>query len=184
MNSEYGGGWNSLERAWHTRWQTQFLRLHPENQGYVYTELYDIENETVGIYSYDRRSKDQDGFEQRWAHADTVIIPLVDPVAYGADLIATPDSATTMRVMVSHHGREPLDAELSWEGGAQSGSVPIAAAPWSLAGPFEVPVALSSGSARIQLRIGEVARTFVDVCDAPPPSNLPDDSGWRPEGAR
>lgn len=186
MNSEYGGGWNSIERAWHTRWQTQFLRLHEANHGYVYTELYDIENETVGIYTYDRRAKDQDGFEQRWAHADTVIIPLVDPVAYGADLVLSSSADAVMRVMISHHSRERLAGQLVWAVGDSSGALEVTAEPWSLSGPFEVPVALDddADAARLDLRIGDIARTFVDVRRGAPPSNLPPDTGWRPEGMR
>lgn len=38
MNSEYGGGATSVERGWHSRWQTQELRRHDRVAGYIYTE--------------------------------------------------------------------------------------------------------------------------------------------------
>ena len=36
LNSEYGEGFTSLERAWHLRWETQELRRHDRYAGYVW----------------------------------------------------------------------------------------------------------------------------------------------------
>ena len=73
--SEYGGLWwnpgQSDERAWGygerpntegeflTRYRalTETLLLHPRMFGFCYTQLYDIEQEVNGLYTYDRRPK-------------------------------------------------------------------------------------------------------------------------------
>lgn len=49
LNSEFGEGFTSLERAWHLRWQTQEMRRHDRFSGYVYTELTDVEHEMAGL---------------------------------------------------------------------------------------------------------------------------------------
>ena len=51
LNSEYGAGFTSLERAWHLRRQTQELRRHDRFAGYVYTELADVEHEMARLRS-------------------------------------------------------------------------------------------------------------------------------------
>ena len=53
LNSEYGGGFTCVERAWHLRWQTQELRRHDRLAGYVYTELYDVEHESAGLLDFE-----------------------------------------------------------------------------------------------------------------------------------
>lgn len=73
--SEYGGIWwnpgQSDERAWGygerpnteeeflTRYRalTNTLLLHPQMFGFCYTQLYDIEQEVNGLYTYDRQPK-------------------------------------------------------------------------------------------------------------------------------
>lgn len=187
MNSEYGGGWNSLERAWHSRWQTQYLRLQPTNQGYVYTELYDVENETVGVYTYDRKPKDQDGFRQSWAHADTVIAPLVDPLSYGADLVIAPGVTRTISVMISHHGAETVSGRLSAvRDGEEVFGLAVTIESFEIAGPFDIDITGDEIPKRIHLSINsdgtERAHTFIDVVPVVPSTNLPPDQGWRPEG--
>lgn len=184
MNSEYGGGGNSLERAWHTRWQTQFLRLEPDNQGYVYTELYDIDHETAGVYDFQRQPKDHDGFEQHWAHSDTVITPLIAPLCYGTDLVAA--GPTTIPIMLSHHGRGTLHGQLRWWTVTSRSSRDVVVDAFDLAGPFEVLLHLPDcfGYSRLHLAVTvdgiDVARTFVDVRESPPRNYLPPDTGWRP----
>lgn len=185
VNSEYGAGFTSLERAWHSRWQTQELRRHDRFAGYVYTELTDVEHEMAGAVDADRRPKDAGGLEYTAAHADTVLVVDIVPAHAGAD-IPVPLDGREVVVRVSHHGR-----------GALAGTV---CATWAAAGspfrddlpetvqvrvdevqPFVVSegVALEvpavDGAARLHLWFvaddGEIpARTFVDAAPIEQPN--------------
>lgn len=184
INSEYGGGWDSLDRAWHSRWQTQFLRLFDTNHGYVFTELYDIEAETVGVYTTDRRSKDQGGFDQTSVHADTVIIPLLRPLTCGADVVVTPGADFTVEVRVSHTGVNAVGGELTWQLDDRHGSAGrVSVDPFTVSDPIRLTVP-QSGAGRLQLEVRSAdtvaARTFIDITDQTPTGNVPPDSGWRP----
>ena len=106
LNSEYGGGYTSVERGWNLRWQTQELRRYDQLSGYVWTELYDIEHETAGIYTFDRTPKDLGGNLPRWSNADTVIVANVEPREAGLDLVVD-DRVVEFRVQLSHHGATP-----------------------------------------------------------------------------
>lgn len=185
LNSEYGGGWDSVERSWQTRWQTQYLRLLERNQGYVFTELYDIEAETVGVYTFDRRTKDQDGFEQHWVHTDTVIAPLLRPVKVGADVVVATGETLSFDVRISHHGRTPLTGHLWWRLGDEIlGSIDATVAPWKLTDPIRVTHEVTEGG-RLELVFevdgADIARTYLDVATEVPTTNIPTDTGWRPE---
>ncbi|GAA1874508.1 glycoside hydrolase family 2 protein [Myceligenerans crystallogenes] len=107
LNSEYGAGFTSLERAWHLRWQTQELRRHDRFAGYVYTELTDVEHEMAGLLDADRRPKDRGGLDPRDVNADTVLVVDLVPAHAGADL-PVPDGDLTLAVHVSHHGPTAL----------------------------------------------------------------------------
>ncbi len=160
LNGEYGGGSTSVERGWHLRWQTQELRRHPRNAGYIFTELYDIEHETVGVYTYDRRRKDLGGVVPSDVHAETVLIVDLIPEAPGRDLVFTGDSVS-IPVRVSHHGVEPLLGTVHWS----SGSAPVEAKPFTVTDPIVISV---TQPGRLQLWITDttdvvVARTFVDI---------------------
>ncbi|GAA1610929.1 MULTISPECIES: glycoside hydrolase family 2 protein [Kribbella] len=160
LNGEYGGGSTSVERGWHLRWQTQELRRHPRNAGYIYTELYDIEHETVGIYTYDRRTKDLGGVVPSDVHAETVLIVDLVPEAPGRDLVLAADSMS-IAVRVSHHGAEPLLGTLHWS----SGSATVDAKPFTVSDPTEITV---TQPGRLYVWLTDpsgttVARTFVDV---------------------
>ncbi|GAB2656259.1 glycoside hydrolase family 2 protein [Kribbella swartbergensis] len=162
LNGEYGGGSTSVERGWHLRWQTQELRRHARNAGYIYTELYDIEHETVGIYTYDRRTKDLGGTRPSDVHAETTLVLDVTPQAPGRDLVGTGE--VTVPVRVSHHGRDPLLGTLHWA----TGSAPVDAKPFVVTDPIEV-VATTPG--RLDLWLTDstgavVARSFVDIAHA------------------
>ncbi|HZX07871.1 glycoside hydrolase family 2 protein [Kribbella sp.] len=167
LNGEYGGGSTSVERGWHLRWQTQELRRHPRNSGYIYTELYDIEHETVGIYTYDRRTKDLGGVVPSDVHAETVLIVDIIPEAPGRDLVLEGGPASIF-VRVSHHGPEPLLGSLRWP----SGSAPVEVKPFTVNEPTEITV---SQPGRADLWITDatgavVARTFVDINPADNPN--------------
>ena len=61
LNSEFGGGFTSVERGWNLRWQTLELRRYDRLSGYVWTELYDIEHEMAGLYDAEPALKDTGG---------------------------------------------------------------------------------------------------------------------------
>jgi beta-galactosidase/beta-glucuronidase len=156
LNGEYGGGSTSVERGWHLRWQTQELRRHARNAGYIYTELYDIEHETVGVYTYDRRTKDLGGTRPADVHAETTLVVDITPEAPGRDFTGP----GTLPVRVSHHGRDPLLGTLHWA----TGFAPVEAKPFVVTDPIEVVVT----PGRLQLWVTDsegavVARSFVDI---------------------
>lgn len=106
LNSEYGGGYSSVDRGWNLRWQTQELRRYDELGGYVWTELYDIEHETAGIYSFSRGHKDQGGNVPAHSNAETVLVTDVTPVRPGEDLVLDEPSFTFAVRVSSHAGKE------------------------------------------------------------------------------
>ncbi|MDR1430687.1 MAG: glycoside hydrolase family 2, partial [Propionibacteriaceae bacterium] len=107
LNSEYGGGFGSLERAWHLRWQTQELRRHDRFAGYVYTELTDVEHEVAGLVDAWRQPKDFAQLDPAEVNAQTVLVLDVLPAAPGAD-VPEPTGPLTLAVQVSHHGLDAL----------------------------------------------------------------------------
>ncbi|MEU6420590.1 glycoside hydrolase family 2 protein [Streptomyces spiralis] len=179
LNSEYGGGFTGLERAWHLRWQTQELRRHDRLAGYVYTELYDIEHESAGLLDFHRGAKDLAGVDPAHVNAPTTLVLDVTPVAPGRDLlIATREF--TVDVRVSHHGSEPVTGLLhsAWTpvyGPAPDGPGDAVAGcraeakPYVLGSPVAVSAALPEGwtSGRLHLALvadgAVVARTALDV---------------------
>ncbi|HEY8589628.1 MAG TPA: sugar-binding domain-containing protein, partial [Naasia sp.] len=186
LNSEYGEGFTSLERAWHSRWQTQELRRHDRFAGYVYTELCDVEHEMAGLLDADRRPKDWGGLVPAQVHADTVLVLDLVPARAGAD-IAVPTSPLPLSVHVSHHGRTPLRVRIraAWTTVGRPADVPEPA-PAASSEEVEVqPFALSDaavvtvpppgpvGTARLLVwAVDEagatVARTFVDAAEIEP----------------
>lgn len=192
VNSEYGAGFTSLERAWHVRWQTQELRRHDRFAGYVYTELADVEHEMAGLLTTDRQPKDWGGLDPACANADTVLIVDLVPKQAGAD-IEVPTEPFDLRVRVSHHGRAPVRGRVvaTWAAAGMPAGGPAAAGAASAvlevaapeARPFEVtdaavlriPPAPGGRPARLHLQLvgdgGEVlACTFVDAAPIEPPN--------------
>ena len=185
LNSEFGGGTTSVERGWNLRWQTLELRRYEQLSGYVWTELYDIEHETAGIYSFERELKDTGGNPPAISNADTVVIPDLDPHAPGRDLVAGEGGEIGFTVRISHHGSEPLEVRVLpvWSAplaeDVETGREAVAAAsagrdtvtvqPFRLSEPVSVAATLPVGAraARLHLLLvasGEVVgRTFVDV---------------------
>lgn len=194
LNSEFGAGFTSLERAWHVRWQTQELRRHDRFAGYVYTELADVEHEMAGLVDADRRRKDWGGLDPADANAETVLIVDLVPRAAGAD-IEVPTSAIELGVRVSHHGPGALAGHVraTWVDygtpiGDPSGD-PILVTDSVGVEPFRVSDAVllavpaptaahgvsPAASARLHLwfidEAGRVrARTFVDAAPIEPPN--------------
>lgn len=169
LNGEYGGGSTSVERGWHLRWQTQELRRHPLNAGYIYTELYDIEHETVGIYTYERRTKDLGDVVPSDVHAETVLIVDLIPEAPGRDLVLpAAGHSVVVPIRVSHHGRDPLLGILHWTLDDVSGSAPLEAKPFAVTDPIDVVLPPAPGQLMLWATDAAgvvVARTTVDLAD-------------------
>ncbi|MBM2615817.1 glycoside hydrolase family 2 [Actinoplanes sp. LDG1-06] len=143
LNSEYGGGFTSVERGWHLRWQTQELRRHDRLSGYVYTELYDIEHESAGLLTFDRQPKDLGGASPVDANATTTLVLDVEPVAPGRDILG-PDAQ--FGVHVSHHGPELFAGTLTWAWGPIYSTAPLLGAvdgPAVEAKPYELSAAVA-----------------------------------------
>lgn len=194
LNSEYGGGFTSLERAWHLRWQTQELRRHDRFAGYVYTELTDVEHEMAGIVDADRRPKDHGGLRATQPNADTVLVVDLVPARAGAD-VPMPDGPWDLAVHVSHHGTGATVGAVAaaWlASGTPTPDEPPAGAVASeqlKADPFElspavvvpVPAPPAGTAARLHLWWVEadgraIASTFVDAG----PIETPNRRGARP----
>ncbi len=112
LNSEYGGGYTSIERGWNMRWQTQELRKYDRLSGYIWTELYDVEHETAGIYTFARALKDHGGNDPIAANAETVIVVReIKPVEPGRDLVVA-GRDVAVEVQISHHGTTPSRVRL------------------------------------------------------------------------
>jgi len=188
LNSEYGGGFTSLERAWHLRWQTQELRRHDRFAGYVYTELTDVEHEMAGLLDAERRLKDLGGLRLTDVNADTVLVIDLVPAAAGAD-IPVPDGDLMLRLHVSHHGERPIEGRVraAWvlagtpfapvATAHQAETEPVKAEPFTLSpavelhlpGPGAVP------AARLHLWLIDEAddiraRTYIDAAPLEPPN--------------
>ena len=113
INSEYGTGHSSIDRAWAMRRQTDELRRDPGNNGYVYTELYDIEHETAGVLDFHRDPKDDLGLRSADVHAETVIIADLEPISPGCDLTTT-DGEVSIDVVISHHGEQDINGRIAF----------------------------------------------------------------------
>ncbi|MFC4118769.1 glycoside hydrolase family 2 protein [Nonomuraea zeae] len=177
LNSEYGGGHTSVQRAWHLRWQTQEMRRHDRLAGYVYTELYDIEHESAGLLDFERRAKDLAGVDPADVNATTTLVLDVVPVAPGRDLVSE-SREVSVPVRVSHHGAEPVNGHLHTAWTPVLGATPgapgdegpwIEAKPFLLSGAAEVRAELPAGwtSGRLHVALvsdgAVVARSAVDV---------------------
>lgn len=178
LNSEYGVGLTSLERAWHLKWQTLIMRRHDRNHGYIYCELTDIEHETAGIYTDHRAVKDFGSVLPAEVNADTVIIPLLWPVQPGVDIPLAADTTTPLEfeVAISHQGPQSLNARLhwGWRDLGQGGPLgDVSAEPFHCTDPvgIQIPVPKLGGSlstAVLELTLVDdnddvVARTTIDV---------------------
>jgi hypothetical protein len=106
INSEYGAvsaGGGDRDISWGFRYLTTQLRRHDKIQGYIYTELSDIEFEHNGFYNYDRSVKEfgYDAFAEGMTVAD---LQGADFVGFDAPPVieAEPGGVVTVPVFVSH----------------------------------------------------------------------------------
>lgn len=198
LNSEFGEGFTSLERAWHVRWETQELRRHDRFAGYVYTELADVEHEVAGLVDTDRRTKDWGGLDPADTNAETVLIIDLVPERAGADL-PVPTVPLTLGVRVSHHGPTDLTGHIhaAWtEAGrpfrtlvptrATEPTLPdtvasqrITAQPFAVTPPASLEIPPPRGPARLMLWLTDEnrsvrARAFIDAAEVEPPNRQPE----------
>ncbi|WP_144875598.1 glycoside hydrolase family 2 protein [Microbacterium sp. 1.5R] len=185
VNSEYGEGFTSLERAWHLRWETQELRRHDRYAGYVYTEFADVEHECAGLLTEHRETKDWGGCVPADVNAETVLVLDLVPERAGADL-ATPVQSFTLGVRVSHHGSADLAVTLHgcWTSAgtpttdpvsAQFSSDPLLVSPFTLSEATSMTVPASERAARLLLWAEDatgsvVARSFLDAAAVEEPN--------------
>jgi Beta-galactosidase/beta-glucuronidase len=182
LNSEYGAGFTSLERAWHVRWQTQEIRRHDRFAGYVYTELTDVEHEMAGLLDAHRGRKDWGGLNPADAFGPTVLVVDLVPAHAGAD-IPVPTEPITVAVHASHHGRSPVagtvhgawgDAGSRRADGAPEATAPVTAEPHRLTDAVALRLAPPGRPARLHLWFvadgREIARTFVDAAPIEEPN--------------
>jgi hypothetical protein len=178
LNSEFGAGFTSLERAWHVRWQTQELRRHDRFAGYVYTELADVEHEMAGMLDTRRRAKDWGGLNPADVNAETVLVVDLVPQRAGAD-IPVPSGPLSVDVRVSHHGSSPLDGTLHAAWSSPGSPVPpasreavdaqgrVSVTPFALSDAVTLLVRAPGSPARLHLWLEadgrSVAHTFVDA---------------------
>lgn len=151
LNGEYGGG-NAENQGWLLRWQTQDLRLYDAFCGYIYTELYDVEYEKVGIYDAERQLKDL-GCDPATLSAETIIIFDLTPIRPGLDYVPQ-DGVVEVDVRLSHHGSHALSGKLSWGWQADQ---PIAEHAGICVNPFEVSAPLRI---RAELPAAQAGRTL------------------------
>ena len=186
LNSEFGDGFTSVERGWNQRWQTLILRSFRSITGYVWTELYDIEHEMAGIYTFDRGPKDSGGNVAAHSNAAAVLIPDVMPTAPGDDLRVATDRRVEFTVRVGAT-EGAVDGELVTVWGAPFGDVtdaeflsagtddaPRASAPdFGLGAAVTVRDRLPEGSEFARLHVALVcgdaiaARVALDVTSGP-----------------
>jgi hypothetical protein len=186
VNSEYGEGFTSLERAWHLRWETQELRRHDRFAGYVYTEFADVEHEAAGLLDVQRRPKDWGGCVPAWVNAETVIVIDLVPRAAGAD-IEPPTTPLSLDVHISHHGSTAVSGAVhaAWVASGTPidrvverpdvSTSAVKAEPFLLSRSVTVTVPACPGSARLLLWFAEaggrvLARSFLDASEVEPPN--------------
>jgi len=119
INSEYGsvsarGGDRDI--SWGFRYLTTQLRRHGIIQGYVYTELTDIEWEHNGLVNYDRSPKEfgYDAFVPGMTMAD---LNGADFVGFDTPpaLEIAPGEEVTVPVFVSHYSQRRGKSTLRWQ---------------------------------------------------------------------
>jgi hypothetical protein len=115
INSEYGAvgaGNGDRDVSWGFHFLTNELRLHEKIQGYIYTELTDIEWEHNGFYNYDRSAKEF-GYDAFVPGMTTRDLQGEDFVGYDGPPIVKA-TAFTLPVFVSHFSARTDQPTLRW----------------------------------------------------------------------
>ncbi len=118
INSEYGGvsaGGGDRDVSWCFRDLTTLLRRQPKIQGYVYTELADIEWEHNGFVNYDRSPKDF-GYQQWVPDMTPADLNGADFVGFDSApaLIVKPGEKVSIPVFLSHFSERNAAPTLRW----------------------------------------------------------------------
>lgn len=118
INSEYGSvsaGSGDRDISWGFRDLTTQLRKQPKIQGYIYTELDDIEWEHNGFVNYDRTPKE---FGYSAFVPDMTVADLQGPDFVGYDappaVEAEPGAVIEVPVFVSHYSTKTDAPKLRW----------------------------------------------------------------------
>lgn len=138
INSEYGGissGSGDRDVSWSFRDLTTQLRRQPKIQGYVYTELTDIEWEHNGFFNYDRTPK-QFGYDAFIPDMRPSELNGADFVGFDAPpaIVARPGETITVPVFISHFSDRTFEPKLRWwlDGADDRGDVIMVSSPRSI----------------------------------------------------
>lgn len=115
INSEYGSvgaGGGDRDVSWGFHFLTNELRRHEKVQGYIYTELSDIEWEHNGFYNYDRSAKEF-GYDAYVPGMTTRDLQGEDFIGYDAPPVMKPP-VFSLPVFVSHFSARTDAATLRW----------------------------------------------------------------------
>jgi len=118
INSEYGAvsaGGGDRDISWGLRDLTTQLRRHPKIQGFVYTELSDIEWEHNGLVNYDRTPK-VFGYDTWLPDMRPNELLGADFIGYDAPpaIVVKPGETVTLPVFVSHYSDRTGPAKVRW----------------------------------------------------------------------
>ena len=138
INSEYGGvgaGDGDRDISWCFRDLTTLLRRQPKIQGYVYTELTDIEWEHNGFFNYDRTPKHY-GYDAFLPDMHVNELQGADFVGYDGPpaIVAKPGETITVPVFISHFSDRAFEPKLRWwlDGLDDRGDSVMASSPQSI----------------------------------------------------
>ena len=118
INSEYGAvsaGGGDRDISWGLRDLTTQLRRHPKIQGFVYTELTDIEWEHNGLVNYDRTPK-VFGYDTWLPDMRPNELLGADFIGYDAPpaIVGKPGETITVPIFVSHFSDRSGPVKLRW----------------------------------------------------------------------
>jgi hypothetical protein len=118
INSEYGAvsaGGGDRDISWGLRDLTTQLRRHPKIQGFVYTELSDIEWEHNGLVNYDRTAK-VFGYDTWLPDMRPNELLGADFIGYDAPpaIVGKPGETITVPIFVSHFSSHPGPVKVRW----------------------------------------------------------------------
>lgn len=118
INSEYGAvsaGGGDRDISWGLRDLTTQLRRHPRIQGFVYTELTDIEWEHNGLVNYDRTPK-LFGYDTWLPDMRPNELMGADFIGYDAPpaIVGKPGETITVPIFVSHFSDRSFRPALRW----------------------------------------------------------------------
>jgi hypothetical protein len=115
INSEYGSvsaGGGDRDVSWGFHYLTNELRRHEKIQGYIYTELTDVEWEHNGFYDYDRSAKEF-GYDAYVPGMTTKDLQGEDFIGYDEPPMMKPP-AFSLPVFVSHFSARTDQPTLRW----------------------------------------------------------------------